>query len=582
MRTRSSSVLTVAFAALLFATACEGEGVKPPNLFGGADGGSGADGGAVAAADGGGVGPDAGAARTVELQLLSISDWHAQLDSLVVSGAEIGGAGVLSAYFKQERAANPNTLVLTGGDAFGASPPLSAAFNEEPAVKALNLMGLVADTFGNHNFDIGITHLQSMINLATYKFVSSNLRNLAGNLTGVAAPYLIHEVGGVKVGIIGITNPDAPSLLFPGRMGTLTIDPSPLAASTAAAAARAAGAHAIVVIAHLGITAVDGAGNPSGPLIEFAQGLAGVDVVLGDHTDFELVTNINGTLVVENKSKGRTYARVRMTVNTARGVTAKSAELVTPYKTRPRPADGGIEVLMVPDPAMETMLMPYRAQLNGRFDNVVGVATNVFPRAGNIERLGEVAIGNLVADAMRTRYGTQLAFTNGGGLRAPLPSTYAPANIALRRTSVGYAAGPPYDLVLGDVYAVLPFGNTVVTRTVTGSQLWAALEHSVGALPASNGRFLQISGFKFTYRLASDGGLRVQSVALDNGTPIARDATTYTVALPDFTNAGGDGYTMLADGQGASRDVMAEVVHDYIRAQGTLTPAITGRIVAVP
>jgi 5'-nucleotidase len=572
-------------AFTLFAAAGCNSDVSPLIPSANRDGGAAvADGGGVIA-DGGGAAPDggsadAGAARTVELQILSISDWHGQLDPLSVSGSEIGGAGVLSAYFKRDRAANPNTLVLTAGDAYGASPPISAAFEEEPAVKALNLMGLAADTFGNHNFDLGVSHLQRMINLATYKSVSSNLLNLESNLTGVVTPFHIVTIDGVKVGIIGITNPDAASLLFPGRMGTIQVFDPAASAMAAAASARTAGAKVIVALVHMGATGSVPDAGATGPLLDFARATAGLDVILGDHTDVSVNQVVNGQLVVENRSKGLTYARVKVTVNTATGVTAKSAEILTPTKSSP--FDGGVNVVMAPDPAVEDMLTPYRTQLAGRFDNVIGVAANVFARGSNVERLGEVPIGNLIADAIRARYGTQIAFTNGGGIRAPLPSSYAPANHALRRTTSGYAAGPPYDLVTGDIYAVLPFGNAVVTRTITGEKLWAALEHSVSSLPGANGKFLQISGFKFTYQLAADGGMRVRSVTLDNNTAIARDGTTYTLALPDFTNSGGDGYTMLVDGTGATREIMADVVHEYIKTQATITPTTNGRIVAVP
>ncbi len=98
---------------------------------------------------------------TVDLQFLTVSDWHAQLDSLSVFGeGTFGGAAELSTFFAQDRANNPNTLTLTSGDAYGASPPLSGFFDEEPAVRSMRLMGFDFDTFGNHNFDKGIEHLQ--------------------------------------------------------------------------------------------------------------------------------------------------------------------------------------------------------------------------------------------------------------------------------------------------------------------------------------------------------------------------------------------------------------------------------------
>ncbi len=505
----------------------------------------------------------------VEIQFLTVSDWHAQLDPLFVSGVgNVGGAAELSTYFQMERAANPNTLTLTAGDAFGASPPLSNFFNEEPAVLAMNLMGFDADTLGNHNFDRGIAHLQQMINLAQFSYLSANLKNVDDNLTGVA-PFKIFDVGGVRVGVIGITNPEAPTLVFPGSFGTIVVtDPVP-AANKAKAMARQAGAKILVAITHLGVTGMDPAtGAPVGPLIDFASNVGGFDVIVGDHTDFQFSGIINNAVVVENRSKGFTYARTRLTVDPRNGrVASRSVQFITP-----------VSAAVAPDPAVVNLLAPFRTQLAAVFDQVIGIATDVFPRGGNIERLGEVAIGNLVADSIRLRYGTQIAITNGGGLRAPLPSTYLPVDMGLRRTSPGYAAGPPYDLVVGDAYAVLPFGNVVVTRTVTGAQLYAALEHSVAILPGANGRFLQISGFRFTFDSSQPAGSRIVSVMLDNGTPVLADGTLYSMAVPDFVNAGGDGYTMLADGQGTTRELMADVLLNYIQGLGVIVPTIEGRI----
>ncbi len=509
----------------------------------------------------------------VEIQLLTVSDWHAQLDPLSVTGiGNVGGAAVLSAYWQADRAANPNTLTLTAGDAYGASPPLSGLFNEEPAVLAMNLMGFDADTFGNHNFDKGIAHLQQMINLAEFPYVLANLKNVEGNLTGVVEPFKIFDVGGVKVAVIGIIDPDAPTLVFPGNFGTIEISDPISAANKARAAARQAGAKVFVAITHLGVTSFDPVtGAPSGPLIDFANNVGGFDIIFGDHTDFEFVGLINNAVVVENRSKGRTYARTRLLVDPRNGrVANRSVEFITPVSSA-----------VTPDPAIVALLAPYRTQLAAAFDRVIGVAADLFPRGSNIERLGEVAIGNLVTDAMRLRYGTQLALTNGGGLRAPLPSSYLPMDTTLRRTTPGYAAGPPYDLVVGDVFSVLPFGNVVVTRNVTGAQLYAALENGISALPAANGRFAQISGFRFTFDSSKPPGSRVVSVTMNDGTPILPDGTIYTLALNDFLNAGGDGYTMFVDGQGVTREVLADIVGAYIESLGTITPVIEGRIVDV-
>src|SRR5918992_5678334 len=119
----------------------------------------------------------------VQIQILAVSDWHGQLDPLDIVGVgQVGGASVISTYWKRDRVGKPNTITLTAGDAFGATPPLASFFDEEPAVKAMNLMGFTADTFGNHNFDKGTLHLQRMVDLAQFDYVSANLRNIESNL----------------------------------------------------------------------------------------------------------------------------------------------------------------------------------------------------------------------------------------------------------------------------------------------------------------------------------------------------------------------------------------------------------------
>jgi 5'-nucleotidase len=525
----------------------------------------------------------------VTIQLLDVSDWHAQLDPNDVNGTLIGGASVISTLWKQDRESNPNTLTITAGDAFGASPPLSGFFDEEPGVRAMRLMGFDVDTFGNHNFDRGVAHLQRMINLAAapessvpgkpFNYVSANLSKLDENLSGVA-PWRMFDVAGVKIGVVGITNPEAPGLVFPGSFGTMVPTDPIAAANKAKAQARAAGAKVLIAITHMGIAGTDPAtGQPAGPLTEFAESVGGFDVIFGDHTDVQYENVINNALVIENRSKGLTYSRTFLTVDTKNGrIIDRRNRFIVPLAAGvPR------------DMAIENMLQPYRVELAQAFDEKIATTTGVFVRGGNIERRQEVAIGDLVADALRTTYGTQIGFTNSGGIRSPLPSTYVPLDTSLRRT--GCSASTPCDLVVGDVYTVLPFGNTVLTRTVTGAQLYAALEHGIECVNATGGlnatcvpgtgKFPQISGFRFTFDPTGPAGSRVVSVSLNDGTPILPDATTFTFATNDFTNAGGDGYTMFADGQGTTRDLMANVLLEFMRGKA-LTPTTDGRITRLP
>jgi 5'-nucleotidase len=526
----------------------------------------------------GSVGQSRPAPGTVELQLLNVSDFHGNLEPVSVNNVPVGGAAALSAYFAQDRARNPNTILFTSGDAVGASPPISSFFQDAPTIEWMNGAGFDAYALGNHDFDAGLGRLQEQIDQADFPYVGANLAGLEGNLSGIA-PYEVLDVAGVKVAMIGLTNPEAPTLVAPGATGTIRITDPVQAAQKARAAAKREGASVFVAFGHLGVTAGTGS-EQTGPLVDFANAVTGFDVIVGDHTDRQFEAVINGALVSENLSFGKGYSRTTLVVqrglapdNRGKGgmpdkVVSKDVRFVTPLVSG-----------VTPDPEVSARVADLRTQVQARLDTPIGTAPALLPRSGNNERLGEAAIGNVTTDALRDAYGTQIAFTNGGGLRSPLPSGYQPADTSLRRPASGYASGPPFDLVLGDAYTLLPFGNVALTRTLTGAQLWSTLEHSVGSIPASNGKFLQISGFRFSYDASRPAGSRVVSVTLDDGTSIPNDAgVSVTATTNDFTNAGGDGFTMLADGQGVTRDLMANVLADYLVRTGSASTSLEGRI----
>lgn len=534
----------------------------------------------------------------VTLQFLSISDWHGQLDPLDVFGVGLrGGASVISTYWQADRAANPNTVTLTGGDDFGASPPLSNFFDERPAVLAERMMGIEVSTLGNHNFDRGIEHLQQMIDLAAaptsaatpgspYAYVSANLKNRDDNLDGVE-DFTIIEVGGVKVGVVGITNPEAPELVFPGSFGTIEpTNPYP-AANKARAAAKQAGAELVVAVIHAGVRGFDSTtGEPFGELIDFANNVGGFDVIFGDHTDVQYSGVINGQLVVEARSKGRNYARTSLTIDPQNGrVVDQSVEFVEPICLSLNAATGECTATPIgaPDPDIEAMLAPFRAELIPILSTVIGESAVAVPRTDKCgstqSRLCESLVGNAVTDAMRVTYGTDIALTNSGGLRS-----------ALTCPAVGGGSGfcpastpPPYPITRGQVLTLLPFGNQTATLDLTGAEVKLMLENGVSRI-GEQGRFPQVSGFCFTYNVASAAGSRVTGAvfqAADGScTGQALDltaGTTYSVATNDFVASGGDGYPNFASRM-VTRNLMANDVVDWVAATTPISPAIQGRI----
>src|ERR687895_728203 len=477
------------------------------------------------------------ASGTTQIQLLTVSDWHGQIVPLTTT-PPVGGAAVLEAYFDQARAANPNTLTFMAGDSFGATPPISSFFEDEPAVRAMNMMGVTADTFGNHNFDRGVAHLQRMVDLADFDFLSANLKNLDENLTGVDKMTL-YNVGGIKVAVIGITNEEAPTLVSPGALGTMEITDSVAAANRTAAVARRAGAQVVVILTHKGIRGTDADGAAFGELVDFANGVDPklIDVIVGDHTNFTYSGIHQGKiLAVENLSKGVQFAKVKLTVDREWGVRDKSVAFQTP-------TNAGV----TPDPSIQSFIDELDARLRPILGTKIGESTRAIPRSDQCGRsdgrLCESLVGNVVTDALRTTYGTDFAITNSGGLRAEM--TCPGAGVA------GFCPDgitpPPFPITRGSVLGVLPFSNVSVTGTVTGAEIKAFLENGVSAMPAANGRFPQVSGLCFTYEITAPAGSRVSSIvgqAADGSCTGAAvvPGGSYTLATNDFMAAGGDGY----------------------------------------
>jgi len=522
----------------------------------------------------------------VQIQVLDISDWHGQIDPVNVFGVgDIGGAAALSTYFDIERAGFENNLTLTAGDDVGASPPMSSFFEDVPAILAERLMGIQVSTFGNHNFDAGLDRLQDQIDLARsnkpnvvgepFKYVSANLSNRNQNLRHVK-DYALFNYRGVVVAVIGITNEEAPTLVFPGSFGTMTPTDGVAAAMAAKADAEAAGATVFIAITHKGLRGFDEGAEPFGELVDFANGVSGFDLIFGDHTDIQFAGTVNGQWVVENRSKGVSYSKTVLNVTRATGdVAIGSHAFVTP-----------LSAAVTPDPDVLAMRQPFFDALAPIFSVVIGQSDVRVPRTDSCGRfdgrLCESLVGNVVTDSMRLAYATDFAITNSGGLRDNLTCdsgdtdgfcpTYTP---------------PPWVITRGMAQAVLPFGNQTVTLEVSGAELKTMLENGVSAMPGANGKFPQVSGLCFTYDITADIGSRVVGAVYQAGdgscTGGAVDLTagsTYEIATNDFVVSGGDGYPNFFS-RSVTRNIMVNDVSDWISDNSPLSPDLQGRVTCV-
>jgi 5'-nucleotidase len=496
------------------------------------------------------------------VQLLQLSDFHGQLEP-----SRSFGAALLTSNFEAERENNDATFTVSSGDNIGAAPPISSQNAELPTIKAMNAMGFDVSVFGNHEHDRNLAHLRQMIRYSDFQWVASNYNTLRGLDTGTkrAKTYTIVERDGVKVGFIGINTKDTPIQITPGNLDftwadkdySITISDSEARINRSIRDANMAGADMIVALIHEGWNANTG-GEAVGPLIDYAKSLD-VDLVYGAHSHQTYSSVHDGKLTAMVRNAGAEYNRTQVCVNTATNtVLGASNEVIT---TRNAP-------VAEPDAAVATMVSDYKSKIQAKLDVKVGQVNIVTPIGGTpaVQRAGEHAFGNWSADTVRAKYGTDFALVNGGGIRTSFPAeTYEPADKTLVRSD---AAEGPYDIVLGDVYTIQPFGNVFSIIEVTGTQIWQALENGVSK-GQGDGRWPHVSGMKYTVDLTKESGSRIVSITDLTGKAVAKDSTNYTLALTDFVAKGGDGYNMFDVSKLQVRDLDAEVLVEALRADSS-------------
>jgi 2',3'-cyclic-nucleotide 2'-phosphodiesterase (5'-nucleotidase family) len=522
-----------------------------------------------------------------EATILYITDFHGQLTPLAQTADTIGpsfaigGAAYLKPWFDWYRSeAKDGAITLSGGDAVGATPPISNFFGDVPTMTTLNLLGMSADTLGNHNFDRGSEYLRTeLIPVANFPYLSFNTVFAdSGKLPAEWKAYEVFDFSGFKLGVVGYTLPELPTLIFPGYLDPFRVTDPAAAINAAAAKLRSKGKlDAVIAVGHMGGDGTDIFNPlPSSPVMQLANSLVGVDAVFGGHTHAEYITYLsNGTLVTETPNAGMRFNRVRLTIDTnSKSAIYKTADYHKPWN-----------IGVTPDPAIQALIDELTIELGPIFNTVVGDSAVSIPRADACGRgdgrLCESLIGDVTADALRETYHTDFAITNSGGLRADLtcPNPDIPGDFCPAFTP------PPYLITRGQVLGVLPFGNVVFTVNISGAELKTFLENGVSSMPAANGRFPQVSGLCFTYDISAPVGSRVLSAvrqAVDGsctGAPIDLTAASmYLIAENDFMATGGDGYPNLY-ARGTTQNIMDQVLADYIGANSPVGPTIQGRIV---
>jgi 5'-nucleotidase len=516
--------------------------------------------------------PAGSKAKTTDIQILGLNDFHGQLEAipatasssgrigaLTGSGASAtcpaptcypaGGAAYLATHVRELRATNPeNTVFVSAGDLIGATPLLSALFHDEPSIEAFNLMDLDYNGVGNHEFDEGVDELLRMQNGgchpvddcgdgdgfdgAEFDFLAANVKYKDSGET-IFPPYAVHEFDGVNVAFIGMTLEGTPLIVSPDGIQTVDFLDEADTVNALVPVLKAQGIETIVVLLHEGgtigasgngagsVAAINSCNNPTGALPPIVEAMNDeVDIVITGHTNWAVNCIIDGKVVTGAASQGRLVTDIDLKVSRAtKDVVPGSIKVNNHIVTQD----------VVPAPDMLALIAEYNVFAAPIAAVVVGTATAEMVRTV-LTAGGESTLGRLIADAQLASAqgaGGQIALMNPGGIRANLD------------------AGP---ITHGEAFAVQPFSNIVTTKSYTGAQLKAILEQQfVTSAGASRTLILAVStGFTYTWTASAPIGSKVSDMRL-NGVAID-PATTYRVTANNFLSGGGDDFPAFTVG----------------------------------
>ena len=459
-------------------------------------------------------------------------------------GGKRGGLARILTLRNQILAENPNTIFTLGGDTVSPSVE-TRTYKGAQMIDAWNAVGLDYSVLGNHEFDIKTPEILARIKESKFQWLGTNVVNIKDKtIFADLPPYVLREIGGVKIGIIGLVLPQTKETSSMDE--TLTVTDFCAAAKKYVPEMRKKGANAIVGLTHLYMYQDK----------ELA-GCADFDLILGGHEHTLLQSSANGTPIFKMTADARELGRFNLNFDPA---TKKMTSL-------------DWEIIPVTDeiadaPEFAAVFDKYKDLLQ-KLSEPVGRTSVTLDALSLSNRTMETNIGNFIADSYRKSTNADIGFVNGGSIRADL--TYNPGILTKR-----------------DVLSILPFNNPVVKVEITGKTLREILEHGVARSAEDNepGRFPQVSGLSFKFDTTKPAGNRVFDIMV-SGKPLD-EKKKYTLATSDFlVSRGGDGYKMLADGKVLTKAEDAKKDSDLFEKMireapdKTIAPKVEGRIIKI-
>lgn len=465
------------------------------------------------------------------LVIFHVNDTHGHVWSF--DDGATGGFARIATVINEARAEveseGGDVLFLHAGDV-NTGIPESDLLDAVPDFATLHYMGADAMALGNHEFDVDLDTLKMQARVAGFPFISANF--VDRNLFPVFKPYVVKDMGGYSVGILGLTT-EQTNVLEPLYLGNNSIESAYYAVKEYMPELEEK-SDIQIVLGHLGY--YEEGQEPQLPVgyttsNEIAEGFSNVEVFIDGHTHtlFEEAKVINSTILSSSGDLGKYLGRIDLWIENGRIVDWESKQIK-------------IDDTIEEDPFIKMVADTYKEMGSEELDKPVGYTEVRLNGERADVRSGETNLGHLITDALLWKTNAEVALQNGGGIRA-----------SISEGEISYR----------DVLTVLPFGNTAYTVKLKGSDLKKVADYAA-TIPDGQGSKLHVAGMTFKVEDGKAMNIKV------NGVPLVMDKT-YSVVTNNYMASGGDGYEMLAGQNGYDTGfVVADVVAEYLEHLGTI------------
>ncbi len=441
---------------------------------------------------------------------------------------ERGGVARLKTIVDKVKKENAETIVVFGGDLAGGTL-FGGLYHGFPMVKAFNTIPIDIANFGQHDFDFGSDLTETLIDSSNFKWFSSNLKGRNNKAFDNVPTYIIEQKAGIKIGFIGLTD----NMNTTKQDGKVTQDNLFNSAKTSLSELKNKNTDIIIAVTQTSLKTND----------QLLNKFPDIQAILTEE-QYENRTNIyynhNRPIIAPCGNMGSV---VRIDIHKIDDKTSLSIKVYP------------LDTLVAEDNKLAELQKKYKNELNAELSKPIAKLLCTLQIKGCLYK--ETKVGDLITDAFRDYYNSDIALINGGGIRANVNKGV---------------------FTLKDAYSLLPFGNKICVVKLSGKEIYNFIKNSLNNNEHKRESFLQISGANYKHINNKLISIYVK------GKPIDFDRE-YTVALSNYLISGGEGFKkisknkILISQKNALKDV--DILINYCKKLKIINPKIEARIIAL-